>query len=581
MTSFEEKLISVLLENGTITDTQAKEVREKSDSSPLSFEEYLVKKFKVESEDIVRAKAKLGEVPAWTYDETKPIPKEILKLIPQEAAEQYHMVPLEKKGKELVVGMVDPTNIKSQQAVRFILLRSDFTPSVVAISEANFKKILSLYSGLKVEVKSALKEIEKSMEEEKKTGAAVPQRAEEMQESPVTKIVAVILKHAIDGNASDIHIEPMREQTKVRFRVDGVLYPSIFLPSTVHNSIVARVKILSNLRLDESRVPQDGRFGTQVNGKQIDFRVSTFPTNTGEKVVMRVLDPSTAVLSFEDLGLIGENRRRMEWALRQPFGMIIVSGPTGSGKTTTLYAALGKVNTDDVNIVSLEDPVEYYIEGVSQSQVKPEIDYTFASGLRSILRQDPDIIMVGEIRDGETARLGVQAALTGHLVFSTVHTNDAMGVIPRLVDLDVEPFLLPSSVTLAIAQRLVGRLCNYCKKEYTATPKVANMIEEELGKLPAESLKDFDIQKPYKLWQSEGCPKCNNKRTKGRIGIYEMLQMTDELKRIILEQEAEALAIEEEAKRQGMISMRQDGVIKALMGVVALEDVLRVVEEQI
>ena len=581
MTSFEEKVTDMLVREGTITEAQAKEVREKVNSSPLSFEEYLIKKFKVEEGAILNAKAKLGEVPTWTYDESNPISKEILKLIPQEAAEQYKMVPLEKKDNELLVGMVNPTNIKSQQAVRFILLRSDLSPSIVAISESNFKKIISRYKGLKVEVKSALKEIEKSMEEEKKISPQKAQKEEAMQESPVTKIVAVILKHAIDGNASDIHIEPMREQTKVRFRVDGVLYPSIYLPSTVHNSIVARVKILSNLRLDESRVPQDGRFGTQVNGKQIDFRVSTFPTSTGEKVVLRVLDPSTAVLSFEDLGLIGENRRRIEWALRQPYGMMLVSGPTGSGKTTTLYAALGKVNTNDVNIVSLEDPVEYYIEGVSQSQVKPEIDYTFASGLRSILRQDPDIIMVGEIRDGETARLGVQAALTGHLVFSTVHTNDAMGIIPRIIDLGVQPFLLPSSMTLGIAQRLVGRLCNYCKKEKPAPSKIEKMIDEELGKLPPESLQDFDIQKPYKLWESEGCPKCNNKKTKGRIGIYEMLQMTDELKKIILEEDAEALRIQAEAKRQGMINMRQDGIIKALMGVIALEDVLRVVEEQI
>jgi len=279
--------------------------------------------------------------------------------------------------------------------------------------------------------------------------------------------------------------------------------------------------------------------------------------------------------------LVGENRRRMDWALEQPFGMILVSGPTGSGKTTTLYAAMGKVNEESVNIVSLEDPVEYFLEGVSQSQVRPEIDYTFASGLRSILRQDPDIIMVGEIRDGETAGLAVQAALTGHLVLSTIHTNDSLGVIPRMVDLGVEPFLIPNAVNLAIAQRLVGRLCNYCKYEVQPTPKTVEMIDKGLANLPMEVMQDFNIQRPYRLWQSKGCPKCNNKKTKGRVGIYEMLQMTDELKHIILEDDANSLSIEKEALRQGMITMRQDGIIKSLLGVVALEDVLRVVEEQI
>ncbi|MDX1535476.1 MAG: GspE/PulE family protein, partial [Candidatus Spechtbacterales bacterium] len=316
-------------------------------------------------------------------------------------------------------------------------------------------------------------------------------------------------------------------------------------------------------------------------GQTIDFRVSTFPTNSGEKVVMRVLDSSSVILEFQELGLIGPNKKKIEDAIDEPFGMIIVSGPTGSGKTTTLYTAMSKINKEGINIVSLEDPVEYHIEGVSQSQVRPEIDYTFASGLRSILRQDPDVIMVGEIRDGETAQLGVQSALTGHLVFTTVHTNNAIGVIPRLVDLGVSDFLIPSSVTIAMAQRLVGRLCSSCKFQKDPRGRIVEIIESELSKLPPEVLQKFEVQKPYQIWDAKGCPKCNGKKTKGRMGIYEILKMTPELKRIILEEEANAIAIESEARRQGMINMKQDGIIKSLLGYMAIEDVLRVVEESV
>ena len=434
-----------------------------------------------------------------------------------------------------------------------------------------------------MEVRNALEEIEKSLFEETKDDLSEEEKKigiESMKETPITKIVAVILKHAIDGNASDIHIEPMRSKTRVRYRVDGILYSSLLLPKAVHNSIVARIKILATLRLDESRVPQDGRFSAHVNGQLIDFRVSTLPTNLGETVSMRILDPAAAVVDFSKLGLVGANLMRFEEAIKSPFGMILVSGPTGSGKTTTLYTALNKVNKEDVNVLSLEDPIEYHIEGVSQSQVKPEIKYTFASGLRSLVRQDPDIIMIGEIRDTETAKLATQASLTGHLVFSTIHTNNAIGVLPRLIDLGVETFLIPSSLTLTVAQRLIGRLCESCKYKVQPSPKVVRMIDEELSKLPKEILAQYKMPKKYVLWQARGCIKCGNKKTKGRIAIFEVLEMTEELKKIVIEEDANALKVEEEAQRQGMVTLMQDGIIKALEGIVSLEDVLRVVEEQ-
>ena len=583
MTLFEEKLLKVLEKDKMLSPQQVGMVRDNIINQELPFEEYILRKFNIKVEQLLDIKSRVAKVSSYNYDSSKPIAKEILELIPQEIAQQYQMIPLEEKEDKLIVGMVDPTDIKAEQALRFLFLRNKIQPEVVVITDRDFDRVSTLYKGMQMEVKGALEEIEKSLFEEtgddelgkekKKIGIAA------MKETPVTKIVAVILKHAIDGNASDIHIEPMRTKIRVRYRVDGILYSSLFLPKAVHNSIVARIKILATLRLDESRIPQDGRFSAHVNGQLIDFRVSTLPTHLGETVSIRILDPAAAVLNFEDLGLVGANFTKFEEAIKSPFGMILISGPTGSGKTTTLYTALNKVNKEGVNVISLEDPIEYHIEGVSQSQVKPEIDYTFAFGLRSLVRQDPDIIMIGEIRDTETAKLAAQASLTGHLVFSTIHTNNALGVLPRLIDLGVEIFLIPSALALTVAQRLIGRLCESCKYEVNPSPKIVRMIDEELSKLPKEILAQYEIPKKYILWQAKGCVKCGNKKTKGRIAIFEVLEMTEELKRIIIEEEANALKLEQEARRQGMVTLMQDGIIKALGGIISLEDVLRVVEE--
>ncbi|OGZ62831.1 MAG: hypothetical protein A3H51_01420 [Candidatus Spechtbacteria bacterium RIFCSPLOWO2_02_FULL_38_8] len=583
MIIFEQNLLKSLVKEGLLENTDAQIIKSSIDSEDLSFEEYILRKFNINEQQLLYVKSKISKVEPYIYDSTKPVNKDILSVIPQEIAQQYRIVPIAKEDDQLVVGMVNPTDIKAQQALRFLLLRSGMKPKVAVVTERDFESIVTLYKGMQVEVRSALEEIERSLHEKvvgSETDEGVDVGVTTVKETPVTKIVAVILKHAIDGRASDIHIEPLRNKTRVRYRVDGILYSSLLLPLAVHSSIVARVKILASLRLDESRIPQDGRFSAHVNGKSIDFRVSTLPTNAGEKVVMRVLDPAAAVMEFEQLGLVKENLRRVEKAIQAPFGMILVSGPTGSGKTTTLYTALSKVNKEEVNVISLEDPIEYHIEGVAQSQIKPEINYTFASGLRSLVRQDPDIMMVGEVRDSETAKLAAQASLTGHLVFTTIHTNNAIGVIPRLLDLGVEAFLIPSSVTLAMAQRLIGRLCTSCKHEVEVSQAMQKMIDQELSKLPSETLKQYGISSKYQLWQADGCVKCNNKKTKGRIGIYEVLDMTEDLKRIIVEKEASSIKIEQEALRQGMVSMRQDGIMKALQGMVAIEDVLRVVEEQ-
>jgi len=399
-----------------------------------------------------------------------------------------------------------------------------------------------------------------------------------VEDAPIAKIVNVIIRNAIDGKASDIHIEPGRTKLRVRFRVMGELYSSIFLPLNIANAVLARIKIMSNMKIDENRVPQDGRFSMKVDNKNIDFRVSTLPTAMGEKVVMRILDPDVGFKTFEDLGLDGRNLEMVRKAVDEPFGLILVTGPTGSGKSTTLYAVLQTINSDKINIVSLEDPVEYFCDGVNQSQVKPEIGFDFASGLRSILRQDPDVIMVGEVRDEETAMLTIHSALTGHLVLSTLHTNDSLGVIPRLVDLKVQPYLIPSTLTLALAQRLVRRLCPYCKKQIEAQGYLKEKIIFEFNNIPEKSRQEIKLADKIDIWEPVGCPKCNRQGFVGRIGIFETLEMTPELGEIVLKDLSET-KLSAEGRRQGLITMRQDGILKALRGVTTIEEVLKATEE--
>jgi type II secretory ATPase GspE/PulE/Tfp pilus assembly ATPase PilB-like protein len=384
--------------------------------------------------------------------------------------------------------------------------------------------------------------------------------------------VSSTLKSAVEQKASDVHIEPQRDRLRVRLRLDGVLKEVATFPLDIHEAVIARIKVLTNLKIDETRIPQDGRFRDTIFGKDIDFRVATFPTPAGEKVAIRVLDPTIGLKSIEDLGLVGKTGKAVIEAINKPYGMILVTGPTGSGKTTTLYALLQTLNQGDENIVSLEDPVEYFIDGVNQSQVKPDIGYTFASGLRQILRQDPDIIMVGEIRDNETAELAVHAALTGHIVLSTLHTNNAPGAIPRLIDMGVEPFLVPAALNSILAQRLIRRLNPECREEFEASAEIQKIIQTELSNLPEDMKASVEkFQPPYKVYRaSKSC----ERGFKGRIALFEALIMTRELEKIVNDGPTEARLMDE-AKRQGMVTMRQDGIIKALEGMVSIEDVLR------
>jgi type IV pilus assembly protein PilB len=511
----------------------------------------------------------------------------ILELIPEESAKYYKMIPLAKKENILEIGMVYPEDVKVQEALKFFTRQAKLTPKIFLVTPTTYNNLLRQYRTLKKEVTKALEELRTEIEGERvavKQPAAAAEFERLVEEAPISKVVAVMIRYAIESNASDVHIEPTRDKLKVRFRIDGILQIYLILPLKIHQAVVARIKILSNLKIDEVRIPQDGRFSTRLDDKDVDFRVSTFPTTQGEKVVIRVLDPSRGMLSLEELGLVGRNIRVIKEAIAKPYGLLLATGPTGAGKSTTLYAVMRILNEEGVNIVSLEDPVEYYMEGVSQSQVRPEIGYSFANGLRSIVRQDPDIIMVGEIRDEETASLATHAALTGHIVLSSLHTTNAVGTIPRLIDLGVQAYLIPPSLSVSLAQRLVRKLCQECKKEVRAKPEIAEMILKEIESLSPENKKEFFkdktvTQKSFSIWEPVGCKKCNFKGYSGRIGVFEILTMTDQLSEVILREPGE-VKIWEEARRQGMINMKQDGILKVLAGLTSLEEVIRVAEEK-
>ena len=506
------------------------------------------------------------------------VPLEILELIPEETARYYKMIPLAKKENILQIGMVYPEDLKVQEALKFLARQGKFNYEVFLITPSDFNELLKRYRTLKGEVGMALEELKTELKVERvpKTTAELERLAEE---APITKIVAVILRHAVDGGASDIHIEPTREKLRVRFRLLGILHSSIILPIRIHPAVISRIKILSDLKIDETRIPQDGRFSTKINDKDIDFRVSTFPTTLGEKVAIRVLDPTTGLKKFEELGLGSRNFEAVKRAIEKPFGLILTTGPTGCGKTTTLYAFLQILNKEGVNIITLEDPVEYFIEGINQSQIRPEIGYDFARGLRHVVRQDPNIIMVGEIRDEETAALATHAALTGHIVLSTIHTNNALGAIPRLIDLGVRPYLIPPTLSCVTAQRLVSRLCDNCKAEIKPKKEIAEIILKEVENLPPQIKKGITIKKPFKIFQAVGCNKCNREGFSGRIALFEVLEMTDTLADLTLKiPSIELLA--GEAKRQGMVTMKQDGILKVLDGITTIEEVLRVAEER-
>lgn len=568
-----------LLKKGIISEDQFNFLIKESEEKSLSVEELIIENKILPEKDFFRYKSEFFNIP---FIEIPPenISPDVLKIISEDAANNYKIIPLKLKENLLEVGIVNPDDISARSALDFIAQKRGAKLKIYLLSLSNFNEIIKQYHLLKTEVEEAIKEWEKEKEEEVPLKKKEKEIEKIVEEAPISKIVSVVLRNAVEGKASDIHIEPFGEKLRVRFRLDGILHSSIFLDKKILPQIISKIKILANLRIDETRKPQDGRFTDQISGRRIDFRVATLPTAQGEKAVLRILDPLTTVIGgeLEDLGFIGRNLRVLKEASKLPFGSIVFCGPTGSGKSTSQYAILQDLNTEGVNIVTLEDPVEYWIDGINQSQVMPEIGYTFAQGLRQIVRQDPDIIMVGEVRDRETADLVTHAALTGHLVLFTLHTNNATGAIPRLLDLGVEAFLIPPTIKIVVAQRLVRRLCSECKEKVKANKEEEKIITEEMEKISEKEKKIMKVPtKDFYLYKPKGCPECLQKGTKGRIGIFEILTMTDEISDIILREPSES-HIEKEAIRQGMITMKQDGIIKALLGMISLEETLKTIE---
>ncbi len=576
-------ILKALVKKKIIDQKQASDIQKEVESTGSSVE-FVLDKNGISSDKVAEEKSNYLNIPIADID-SETISKSILEYIPEESAKYYKMIPLRFEDGVLEVGALNPDEIETRDALNFIASKHGITYKLFVITSQFFDKVLNRYRGLSVEVKEALSELEREFEIERggpeEKDAGVPDIGEKLlkaegkgdirviEDAPVTKIVATILRYAADGSSSDVHIEPMEKDIRVRFRVDGEMNTSLILPTKVHSAVTARIKILSNMKLDEKRKPQDGRFTARIEGRKIDFRVSTFPTYYGEKVVMRILDRDKGVKSLDEIGLGEKGLKTMREAINRPFGIILISGPTGSGKTTTLYSLLQEFDKIKNNVLSLEDPVEYNIDGVSQSQVRDDIGYTFANGLRTILRQDPDIIMVGEIRDKETAQLAIQASLTGHLVLSTIHTNNAIGVIPRLINMGVDPYLIAPTLVLAASQRLVPKLCPEAREEIPVAGSTKALVEKYISELPEEIRNTIEFPKVvYGPGSSSDCPT----GLQGRTAIMEILSKDEDIERVIIEDPNE-LNLEKVAKEKGMMSMKNDALLKALRGEIPFTEV--------
>lgn len=567
------QLINELVKQNLLTKEQADQLMAQADTSKKTLEELIISQNLVSAKEIIEAKSKILDIPVADL-KGKKIVKKLLDLVPKEVAENYQMIPFELKGNELQVGLVNPQNFKAIEAIEFLAQKNSLKVRYFIISLEDFKSSLSQYQILGEEVKLAMSQIQEPEMEKSANLKDLKEMEEVIKSAPVSKIVLVIIRHAIDGRSSDIHIEPTSKDTRVRYRIDGVLRTSLVLPKYIHSAIVGRIKVLSNLKLDETRKPQDGRIRLNIEGRNIDFRVSTLPLVEGEKIVLRILDSESRVPTLEQLGINDIQIEIIKKGIKKPYGLILLTGPTGSGKTTTLYTLLTMLNQEGVNIVTLEDPIEYYVDGINQSQIRPEIGYTFADGLRAILRQDPNIAMVGEIRDKETTQLVIQESLTGHLIFSTLHTKTAIGAIPRLIDLGGEPFLLSSVLDLLIAQRLVRKICPDCKKETSIPPRLLKRVKEKLVNVPSDYLKGIDIEN-MKFYQGQGCAHCGNLGYQGRVAIAEVIDINNEMQEIIYHG-GDSKAIKKALENQNFISLTQDAIIKSLKGITTINEVIRV-----
>ncbi len=572
-----------LVKKGRINESQIVDIKNRAKEKYDGDIDDVLVEMGILDEEILKAKGEYFNMPIKKVD-PKAVSFNVLKYIPEDSARHYNFAPFNLSDGILEVGVIDPDNIQAMDALQFISAKLNIPFKIFLISKKDYKEILEGYKGLTTQVDDAIDEFNNDETEELKNTNSTDKNAEKKKETeeekivedaPVIKIVSVVLHNAIEGNASDIHIEHTGEKVKVRYRVDGTLYTSITLPVNIYNGVVARIKILSKLRLDEKRKPQDGSFSTNMEGRKIDFRVSTMPSYYGEKVVMRVLDSEKGVKPLDQLGLSKRNLGLIKDAIQRPYGLILITGPTGSGKSTTLYSLMNELDKEKSNIVSLEDPIEYHMPDINQSQMMPEIGYDFATGLRSILRQDPDIIMVGEIRDKETAQLAIQAALTGHLVFSTLHTNNAIGAIPRLIDMGVDPYLIAPTLVLSVAQRLAKMTFPASRKLVPMDQSIKMQIEKELADLPEEYRKEIEIKdEMYDTVPVSECPT----GTRGRTAVCEMFKVDKKMQEVILKNPTSS-AIYELARKGGMLTMREDAMLKAIDGVIPFREVYNFMEE--
>ncbi|MCX6795819.1 MAG: GspE/PulE family protein [Candidatus Falkowbacteria bacterium] len=583
-----EQLLSLLRVQSLISAEQQSEISAMLAQADFDLNDYLIKSKIIDEEKLYELWSAIYSLPYFNAISTE-ISRDDLGLLPQDIARNYNIVCLGKEGKFLKFGITDP-NLKAMEAVNFLAQGQKLNPKYFIISHSGMDKILKEYQQIEEEISSALEE--KTKEEggedliQLKSGddETLNVSDADINSAPVAKIVSAIIRHAVEARASDIHIEPYEKESRVRYRIDGILHTSLTLPKSIHNSVIARIKVLAKLKLDESRIPQDGRIRLLVDGKDIDFRVSTLPLSSSEKVVMRILDSTKGAPALEDLGFNKVSMESINRSIKKTNGIILVSGPTGSGKSTTLYAILTLLNQEGVNISTLEDPVEYEIKGINQSQIRPKIGFTFANGLRSLLRQDPNIIMVGEIRDEETAELAIQASLTGHLVLSSIHTNDALGAVFRLEDMKAERFLISSTLRALIAQRLVRQICPHCRQEKAPSPAEISSVQNNLNNLKDEvirkELPDWQGASSiggYKFYSPVGCPRCENTGFLGRTSIAEAIEVSDKIREIIAD-EKKTLNLDVVRETQDFISVQQDGIIKVLKGITTIEEVLRVVE---
>jgi len=547
--------IDLLLKDGLVTAEDLNKAREETRRTGLSLEKALEKLGFINEEDIARVKAAALGLPYVDLSDYL-IDTELIKLLPEAIAHKYQAVPLFKIGNSITVGMIDPQDIVALDQIRRVCKTDTVEP--VLVSEKGIQRILDSYYG----VSGSIDDVVKSIDKEKMARSETKGLAEIAEEAPIIKLVNIIITQAIRDRASDIHLEPEEENVRIRYRIDGLLHEVNLLPKRLQSAVTSRIKILSKMDIAENRKPQDGRIRLKMENKDIDIRVSTFPTVHGENLVMRLLDKSAVFLGLKEIGFLPEDLAVFEKLIQRPNGIILVTGPTGSGKTTTLYAALTSINSMEKNIITIEDPVEYELPLIRQTQVNPKAGITFANGLRSILRQDPDIIMVGEIRDKETAEIAIQAALTGHLVFSTLHTNDAASALTRLIDMGVEPFLISSSVIGIVAQRLVRLICDKCKEEYAPNSGI---------------LKELNLEKGTRLYRGKGCKACKGTGYIGRTAIFELLLINEAVRKMI-EDKKSADEIKKKAIQSGMRLLREDGLLKVKQGLIIPEEVLRATE---